>query len=395
VTNEDFYQLQQVAPHLSDLPRVGVLSPIPEGERKIFPKATALPRWRWNLNKPARRRFDLLVAANVFMYSPDPARWFRHVLASCRYFLLLDLVRRRRSEGVEFGPDGDCMRYAVGGARPRTESQFDLNSLDNRLLGYRTYYGGANSHDANPLHFLALLRGDLAEPILRIDDYPTDLPAIWQDLAPLHMILRKVEERKLRYYLGIAPALVTSEMFEYLSGLKHVIPAVHGYDHAHRNDTPVSEARSDPAKKSAVNAFNEFEGQPYDVILEKLRWGRRLLESRLEREVEAYIPPCDMADRRTGRALVEAGYTSYLSETRIPACPLSWIRSDFHGKSQSYDAGRRPDVVTLHITWEADFARHGNTHALEGLLEDLADRRQSERRRGARLGTLVTEAGCP
>jgi hypothetical protein len=96
------------------------------------------------------------------MYSPDPARWFANVLAACEYFLMIDLVRRRRHEHSEFDVDGDCMRFAVGDARPRVDTFFDLESLGDRLLACRTYNTEANAHDSAPIHFIALLRGDLA-----------------------------------------------------------------------------------------------------------------------------------------------------------------------------------------------------------------------------------------
>ena len=106
MTNEDFAELQRLAPHLSEFRRVGVFSPR-EGEHKLCPRATSRPEWRWDLNKPNKHRWDLLIASSVFMYSKNPALWFQHVFASCKYFLLLDLVRRRRSAANEFAPDGD------------------------------------------------------------------------------------------------------------------------------------------------------------------------------------------------------------------------------------------------------------------------------------------------
>jgi hypothetical protein len=389
VTNEDFDQLQRLAPHLKELPNVGVLSPIHTGEDKLFPKATALPRWRWDLNKPGNRRFDLLVAANVFMYGRDPALWFRHVLAGCRYLLLLDLIRRRRSEGNEFGTDGDCSRYAVGGEHPRVEHHFDLNTLGDRLLGYRTFNGGANAFDDEPLHVVALIRGDLADPILRIDDYPTGVRPIATDLSPLHEVLHKVEDHGLRYHLGIVPALLADAMYRFLQGLEHVIPAVHGYDHSYPKYAPLLRAKGDPFNERTVGVFNEFRGQPYGVILDKLKEGRRLLQDGLGKPVKAYIPPCNIGDRRTGRALVEAGYDYYLSEKRIPGCPLPWVRSDFYGRSSEFDDRRRPDIVTLHTTWEADIVRQGGGPTLDRLLDQLRDRKQVERERGARLGAIV------
>jgi hypothetical protein len=194
MTSEDFDQLRQLGRHLGDLPSVGLLSPLrprsvrrfwrrePIGERLVFPDATTLPRSSWDLNEPSGRRFDLLVASNVFMYSPSPPRWFAHVLAACRYFLMLDLVRRRRGEDSEFGPDGDCMRYAVAEARPRVEQQFDLGLLGDRLLGYRTYYGGANAYDDDPLHVVALVRGDL-ETSDGTDRHPDGIRRVLSELS--------------------------------------------------------------------------------------------------------------------------------------------------------------------------------------------------------------------
>lgn len=94
------------------------------------------------------------------MYSPDPERWFTNVLDACAYFLLIDLVRRQRSPDSELGRDGDCLRFAVGEARPRVTDFYDLDTLRARLLGSRTYPGGANEFDASPLHVIALIRGN-------------------------------------------------------------------------------------------------------------------------------------------------------------------------------------------------------------------------------------------
>ena len=389
MTREDFEQLQGLAHDFSIFPRIGAFSPIREGERKIFPKATALPRRRWDLNKPSSRRFDLLVASSVFMYAPDPARWFRHALGSCKYLLLLDLVRRRRGENGEFGTDGDCMRYAVGRERPRVEHHFNLHYLGDWLLAYRTFYGGANSFDDDPLHVVALLRGDLADPILRVDDYPTGFHPVLPDLTPLHEVLRKVEARGLRYYLGIVPALLTDEMFRSLSDLEHMVPAVHGYDHANPKYAPLLQAKGDRDGWRIVGRFDEFKGQPYHVILARLLEGRRLLQDRLGKVVDAYIPPCNIGNHPTGRALAEAGYRLYLSDRRIPGCPLSWMRSDFSGRSSDYDYSRLPEVVTLDLVREWDLMRRGDTHALDRLLDHLAERRQRERERGARLSAAV------
>ena len=393
MTNEDAEELARLVPHLDGIGSVGILSPR-DIERRIFPHATALPRWRWDLDRPGTRRFDLLIASNVFMYAADPARWFRDVLASCRYFLLLDLVRRRRSSEGELGRDRDRMRYGVGGERPRGEPAFDLTGLGERLLAHRTFHGGANEFDREPLHVIALFRGDLADATLRIDDYPTGVRPILEDLSPLHEILTKVESRGIRYYLGIVPALLSDEMVRFLGGLEHVIHAVHGYDHANPRYAPLLEAKGDPFNERTLGAVDEFQGQPYDVVLERLSRGRRLLEDRLGNPVETYIPPGNLGDRRTGRALVEAGFRRYLSEKRIAGCPLPWIRSNFYGTSDRYERNGRFGVHTLHLTWEWDLVRRGETRSLDRMLDHLADLARAERALGARLTAAVAN-GTP
>ena len=174
MTNEDFEQLRSVGRHLAGMLRIGVVAPVPKRRRRppwrtvarselrVFPGATALPRHRWDLNDPGTEEFDLVVASNVLMYSAEPALWFGNVFAACECFLLIDLVRRRRRKDSELGGDADCMRYAIGGERPRVDRSFDLDELGDRVLGFRTYYGGANAYDDDPLHFIAVLRGDLS-----------------------------------------------------------------------------------------------------------------------------------------------------------------------------------------------------------------------------------------
>jgi uncharacterized protein DUF2334 len=389
MTPEDFEQLREIAASLAtSFERIGVLSPTVEGQ--LFPGATHLSRRRWDLNEASNRRFDLLVAANVFMYSPAPERWLRHVLSACKYFLLLDVVRRRRGSDSEFGEDGDQMRYAVGEARPRADTYFDLASADdNRLLGYRTYAGGTNALDDDPLHFIALFRGDLADSVLRIDDYPTGIRPLLPDLTPIQRIIEKVDGRGLPFHLGIVPALVTPEMLGFLRSLQHLIPAVHGYDHAYPRFAPVLKLKNDPYNESTLGSFDEFRGMSYVAIQERLRTGRQLLEDSLGKQVQAYIPPGNRGNRKTGRALVEAGYEYYLSERPIRGCRLRMIRSDFYGRSEDFDYTRSPDVTTLHCTWEWDVARKKDNRALDRLLDHLVARREEARRRSSQLGALL------
>jgi hypothetical protein len=375
MTEEDFVVLKKIARHLPPAARIGVFSPIKEGERRIFRHFVDLPRRRWDLNHPGRDRFDVLVASNVFMYSEGPGRWFRNALSCCRYLVLIDLVRRRRSPNAELGTDGDCMRYRIGGSQPRVERQFDLGVLGDRLLAYKTYAGGANAFDPAPEHVAAIIRGDLAEPVLRVDDYPTGIRPLLDDLTPIHDVLRRIDERGVSFYLGIVPALLTKEMASFLRSLRHLVPVAHGYDHAYPRYSKRLLEAGDPLNDKTVTDFDEFEGVSYRDIVARLRASRDVLEQQLSVGVDTYIPVCNTGDRKTGQALQEAGYDRYLSERRISGCELPWIWSDFYGRSSQYDVRAPADVVTLHATWEWDAQREGGTIALDRLLSHLQERR--------------------
>jgi hypothetical protein len=395
MTPRDYEQLQRIAPALRSVGTLGVFSPIKDGEIMLFPDAARLPRWRHDLNRPLTRRYDVLLAANVFMYSPDPVLWFRHVLASCKYFVLLDLIRRRRSPNDELGRDGDSVRFGVGNEVPRIGRHLDLNSMEDRLLGYHVFQGGASNYDEYPIHVLALFRGDLADPVLRIDDYPTGVRPILQDMGPLHAILETIDAVGLEYHLGIVPALLDVHMGRFLSRLQHMVPAAHGYDHRYPECARSLEAANDPYnERDTVGAFDEFRGRSYEDILTRLSESRTILQDHLGIPVTTYIPPCNRAGRKTGRALVEAGYTHYLSERRIAGCTLPWIRSDFYGRSAEFTPAQEPSVSALHLPWEWDLTRLGHADSLAGMLTHLLNQREQERERGRRLGALVSGKGA-
>jgi hypothetical protein len=387
MTAEDLGVLSDLAPEVGALGRVGVLSR--DRTNELFPAATHLSRRRWDLNDPSDRRFDVLVAVNVFMHSPNPARWFRNVLASCRWFVLLAPVRRRRSETSEYGPDADRVRYAIGSERTRTDESFDLTSLGDRLLAWKTFRGSPTEYDKEPVQVVALLRGDLGQPVLRIDDYPTGVRPILEDLSPLHDLLVRIDAAGLPFHLGIVPTLLRDDMVGVLRGLRNMIPVVHGYDHCYPRYSRILIEAGDPFNERTVGVFNEFRGVPYGDVVARLIEARARLEEAFGRPVRWYIPPCNKGDRATGRGLVEAGYYGYLSEKRIPGCPLPWIRSDFYGRSRDYDASRAPDVTTLHLTWEADLEREGSDQMLGPLLQDLARRGEQLRDRVGPLRQLV------
>jgi hypothetical protein len=230
------------------------------------------------------------------------------------------------------------------------------------------------------LNGVALFAGDLAEPLLRIDDYPTGVRPIAADLGPLHDVLRRIDAGGVPFHLGVVPALLNAEMRRTLRGFKHVVPVVHGYDHSYPEKSALLIERHDRENaRGTVGAFNEFAGQPLSEIRRKLGAARSILEDAFGRPVSGYIPPCNRADRLTGEVLVDLGYTHYFSERRIRGCALPHFASSFYGRSSDLRREHLRGVLTLHATWEADRLRQGDRTSLDEFLKRwIAERSASD-----------------
>jgi peptidoglycan/xylan/chitin deacetylase (PgdA/CDA1 family) len=393
MTPEVLRVIRQLVPATEQLQRVALLSPSRE-ERAMFPHAQVFTVKDWDLGRPKPElRADLIIASHVFHYAADPALWFDNVRASCRAFLCLDLIRRKRSAEAELGKDGDRMRYSVGEHRAVLPGAFELSALGEQVLALRTFDGGRNEH-GEALHFAALLEGKLRQPLLRVDDYPTGVRPIAEDLQPLHDVLLQFEARQLDYHLGIVPAITDAGMFEHLRALRHMVPAQHGYDHKYPKYSQLLQRRGDPGNdKGTVGAFNEFAWQRYGKVERTLALGKQRLEGELGRAVDVYIPPCNRCNRTTAKALARLGFRLCLSERPAPGSHLPTLASGFYGRSAQLgsEQGRPiPDVVSLHATWEADLLRRGDRQTLPNALDRVVDhgRAKAEAVRGLAAALL-------
>jgi hypothetical protein len=291
------------------------------------------------------RHFDLLIEHGV---APPPldATWLERLRWGCRQLLLL---------GRSGGP-GELQQLQALGATVQANGQFAL-----------------------------LLPGHRSEPVLRVDDYPTGVRPLLSDLAPIHQVLRAIDDRGLRCHLGIVPALLTPAMLSFLRSLRHMVPVAHGYDHAYPRFSGKL-ATVDPFnERGTVKSFNEFAADDPTQVRRKLSASRRILEDGLGVAVTGYIPPCNRGDRVTGRALAETGYTHCFSEKRVPGGPLTLVTSDFYARSSAWPGAARPGVVTLHTTWEFDLQREGDSTSLPRLLDDLLRQRDEDRAASAAL----------
>lgn len=122
-------------------------------------------RSTWDLNEPfpSAAGVDLVIASNVFHYSPNPELWFHNVLKMTRFLLLQDLIFRRRSASPSgLCDDGDKVRYCLRarGITSEFAAAYDLSALDSRISAFKEFAGGRNEYHAPPLpaprHYCAL-----------------------------------------------------------------------------------------------------------------------------------------------------------------------------------------------------------------------------------------------
>jgi hypothetical protein len=304
-------------------------------ERRALPDADVISSGGWDLRRRRPPKYTAIVGSGLEL-AYDAVR-LKSVLASCR--LLVALERSHVGHAVE---------------TERRVLHLDLGGLE-----------------------LNVYRGDYTEPLLRVDDYPTGVRPILNDLTPLHDVLLRIDRAGMPFHLGIVPGILDDSMLRFLSGLEHLIAAQHGFDHGYPKYSRVLLDKQDPRnQRGTVGAFDEFAGTSYDDQLARLREGRTLLETRLGRRVTSYVPPTNTANRRTGRALEALGFEYVLSERVVPGCSLPSIPSGFYGRSSELPRGPVPDVVTLHATWEVDLLEQGHDSLGPFLAALLAERQR-------------------
>lgn len=163
---QDYPALVDASIHVPrPIQNVIMLSPNDEQYRLIREEFTgstiySLKKASWDLNNPTDDTADLIVACNVFHYSKNPTLWFQHVFAACKFFLIQDLISRKRNGNNELGDDGDATRYDWRSSSQKNHPVFDLVVFEDRLLHFQAYDAG--SRDGNHMvNFAAVFKGDL------------------------------------------------------------------------------------------------------------------------------------------------------------------------------------------------------------------------------------------
>jgi len=337
LSTDDVQALSRVAALVPKSWNLGLLAPS-RGERRALPRYEAVAVVADGAALRPAERFDALFACRLAGFDSEAERAFRTALRCCRILGVLEQ------------------------AKPADAGQ--------RLLGQVPTASGV----------LRLYRGDLTDPLLRIDDYPTGVRPILQDLSSLHDVLKRVDDSGLEFHLGIVPAIVEDRMEGFLRSLQHLVVSMHGFEHGYAKFSKILLDAQDPFnQRGTVGGFDEFADQSFDQIVAKLREGRRLLEARTGQTPLSYIPPTNKANRRTGRALQASGFEYVLSEKPIGGCALPCVGSDFYDRSSKLVPGNAPAVASLHATWEADLWRDGDRESLPRFLASLVESREQVR----------------
>lgn len=163
-TKQDYAQLTILSKRLRDQSIIGCSLDTMQLRilrAKVGFRVSNFTQDQWDLNNPAPKTADIVVACNVFHYSPNPTIWFDNVFRSCQEFWMQDLFSRRRgSPTEEFGTDGDCCRYAFGTSVTCAKT-FNLEVYRDRLLEYYTYDAGSFEGGYTLVNFIARFEGDL------------------------------------------------------------------------------------------------------------------------------------------------------------------------------------------------------------------------------------------
>ena len=319
----------------------------------------------WNLDNRIPVKFDLIVINNVFFYSKNPTLWLNNLLNSCKFLILQDIIDRKRGgkEGdmtIQLNDTtdrGDSMRYSFSHLNQKSLSkiQYDVSEkFKNKIIDVEFY----KTESLLSKHFIASFKGDwslINDKIVRIDDFPTGIRPILDDLEPIYNVLMEFEKRKIRFVLGIVPTLLTDEMIERLKTFKYLILAQHGYNHKYNELSKKLIDNNDPYNDwCCMDQFNEFEGMTTESIKRQLEEGKKILE-RIG-PMNIYIPPCNRLDVNTLSVLEDMDIKVILGDNiRLQSTKIQIVPSQVYGRVKDLNNNNiKASVFTFHATWEYD-----------------------------------------
>jgi hypothetical protein len=212
--------------------------------------------------------------------------------------------------------------------------------------------------------------------IFRVDDFPGVKPEeFWKhNLDNLRSFDKIMEDNGVpQYFLGVIPKYTTPEHLEYLKDHPRIKVSMHGIDH----------------DETHLNEFRPWQTQK--DVTDDLEWAKSLWQSKIGL-VDSYIPPHNVIDHRTVRALISAGFKTLFcgpgtdGSVRFDAeiIGLNVLHSEEfleYGRSDEllsrgvcipwlrpFLDTQEKKVLTLHFTWEINIGLQHLDRFLKELL---------------------------
>lgn len=194
--------------------------------------------------------------------------------------------------------------------------------------------------------------------IIRIDDFPTGISTVPDDLSDYFRILDCFEHHGIQYHLGIVPELlrrfVNSDDIERLTRYRCMVPVMHGYDHQFDRMNRILTANDDQqnTRNLVSGVFYEFESRTQEWVNDHLTQGREYLENVFNRIIVHYIPVCNRIDDKLITGLINSGfvYIFTIDGNRRQAQRMETINTEYYGSLENMT--RRYESLCLHITNE-------------------------------------------
>lgn len=215
--------------------------------------------------------------------------------------------------------------------------------------------------------------------LFRIDDFPGTKPEEFSrhNLDSLKLFDQVMHDNGVvEYYLGVIPKYTTDEHLEYFKGHPRIRVAIHGIDHDERFP---NEFREWQTERDVCN----------DLLAVKSLWDTRV------GPVDSYIPPHNVIDRRTVKALILAGFKTLFCGPGTDGGVMfdaEVLGLTVHNSLEGLEYGRSDELlargnglpwmrarmgfskeacvcsVTLHFTWEVNIGLQNLDRFLKELM---------------------------
>lgn len=190
--------------------------------------------------------------------------------------------------------------------------------------------------------------------IVRIDDFPTGIrPLFFNQLFDFQTMLTVLCEHGIKIHLGCVPDLLDKFNIK-LEQNDNVVICQHGFNHRYFEYSSKLLKKNDIFNTNSFGSFNEFEGLTNEQIADRIKTGKSILEHKTGKEIDTYIPVCNVIDNNICNILEQTGFKTVLTTgSKNLNTKLNIINSEYYGRLENFDF-KYYDCVCFHLNWEWD-----------------------------------------